>query len=222
MRETTRRRWSLWCNVAIVLLTAFAWCQMAFGWANSGVLSSYGLRSLRYFTIQSNLLSAVASLVWAVLLVRKRDEPLPNWAHTLRFVATTSVTLTLVTVELFLSPAFGYASMHAGANLWFHLLLPVTAIASFCAFEADRPIRLRRTLVAVVPMLLYGIGYYANILTNGVGEWPDTNDWYGFTQWGMERVSLVFLVMILVTLAIALVLRAVNQRVYASSGLAEG
>ena len=116
-------------------------------------------------------------------------------------------------VEAFLSPVlYGYASMHAGANLWFHLLLPLMAIASFCAFEADRPMPLRWTFAAIVPMALYGTGYLANILANGIPG----NDWYGFSAWGMERTPIVFAVMVSVVWLIALGLRAANQRIYRS------
>ena len=216
MSDATRRRWSLVLNTAIVVMTAFAWCQMMFGWGwEHAPLSGLGLTTLKYFTIQSNLLSAVTSAVCVTFYLQNRDQRLPDWAHTLRFVATTAVTLTLVTVEAFLSPMlYGYASMHAGANLWFHLLLPLMAIVSLCVFEADRPLLWRTTLVAIIPMVLYGAGYLANILINGIGEGPATNDWYGFTAWGMERIPIVFIVMMLVTWLIATVLRAVNQRVW--------
>ena len=189
------KRLSLVCNAAIAVLCAFAWCQMAFGWgSDSGPLAAFGLSSLKYFTTLSNIFSAAVSAIFAVRAAR--GAGVPDWLHCLRLVATTSVTLTLLTVELFLAPAlYGYASMHVGANLWFHLVLPLLAIVSFCAFEADRPIPMRWTFVALAPMLLYGTCYYANLLVNGMG-----------------RASLVFAAMALATWGIAAVLRAVNQR----------
>ena len=219
MSDVTKRHASLVLNAAIVVMFVFAWCEMAFGWGGThGALSSLGLGTLKYFTIQSNLLSAVVSAACVVFYLRHAGERLPELAHMLRLVATTAVGLTLVTVEAFLAPMlYGYASMHAGANLWFHLLLPLMAMVSYCVFEADRPVSWRATLVAVVPMVLYGAGYCANVLINGVGEGAATNDWYGFTQWGLQAIPVVFAVMALVTWAIALVLRVVNQRVYSFS-----
>ena len=129
-----------------------------------------------------------------------------------KYAATVSVALTFFVVLLLLGPAYGYDSMYIGANLWFHLLLPLLAIASFCFFEADRPMPLRWTAAATVPMVLYGIGYLANILANGIPG----NDWYGFTAWGMERTPIVFAVMVSVVWLIALGLRAANQRIYRS------
>ncbi|MBQ3267258.1 MAG: hypothetical protein IJH08_05010, partial [Atopobiaceae bacterium] len=201
MSEEARTRWAIALNAAIVVLCAFAWCQMVFGWGwEYAPLSGLGLSSLKYFTIQSNLLSAVVSAACVVFYLRKPDKPLPGLLHGMRLVATTGVALTFVTVEAFLSPAlYGYASMHAGANLWFHLVLPLLAIVSFCVFEADRPLSVRWTFAAIVPMALYGVGYLANILANGIPG----NDWYGFTAWGMERTPIVFAVMALVVWLIA-------------------
>ena len=218
MGDRSKARWSLALNVVIAVMTTFAWFQMALGWAGRGAaLSAMGIYSLRYFTVLSNLFSGFTSLAVVVWTLRHRGERLPDGLHLLRYVATTSVALTLVTVEVYLAPAFGFGSMHAGANLWFHLLLPLFAIVGLCAFEADRPLTLRASLVAVVPMIVYGAGYLANILINGIGEWPNTNDWYGFTAWGLERAPIVFVIMALVTWLIALALRAINQRVYRSS-----
>ena len=71
---------------------------------------------------------------------------------------------------------------------------------------------LRWTFAAIVPMALYGTGYLANILANGIPG----NDWYGFSAWGMERTPIVFAVMVSVVWLIALGLRAANQRIYRS------
>ena len=137
MSDVAKRRASLVLNAAIVVMFVFAWCEMAFGWGGTrGALSSLGLGTLKYFTIQSNLLSAVVSAACVVFYLRHAGERLPELAHTLRLVATTVVGLTLVTVEAFLAPMlYGYASMHAGANLWFHLLLPLMAMVSYCVFD---------------------------------------------------------------------------------------
>lgn len=216
MSEEARTRWAIALNAAIVVLCAVAWCQMVFGWGwEHAPLSGLGLSSLKYFTIQSNLLSALVSAACVSCLVRGDGRSVPDWLHGLRLVTTTGVALTFVTVEAFLAPAlYGYASMHAGANLWFHLVLPLLATASFCLVEADRPLPLRWTLASLVPMVLYGVGYCANLLVNGLGAPGHTNDWYGFAQWGIERMPIVFAVMVVVVWLIACGLRAANQRVY--------
>ena len=52
------------------------------------------------------------------------------------------------------------------------------------------------------------------LLVNGLGAPGHTNDWYGFAQWGIERMPIVFAVMVVVVWLIACGLRAANQRVY--------
>lgn len=111
MPEKNGERAAVVCNAAIVVLTSFAWCQMMFGWGwEHAPLSGLGLSTLKYFTIQSNLLSAAVSAVFAVRTLRGGGRPVPDWLHGLRLVATTGVTLTCITVEVFLSPMlYGYA-----------------------------------------------------------------------------------------------------------------
>ncbi len=178
-------------------------------------LAAIGLYSLKYFTVLSNLLLGAASLVYAVCLVRflRHDASIPSWAHKLKFAATVAVGVTFMTVMLFLGPTMGYAMMFVGANLWFHLVLPVLAIVEFVFFDIWRSLSFKQSLLGVLPTLLYGIAYCANILLNGVGEWPATNDWYGFTMWGVEFMPVVFFVMLVATWIIAIALRAGNAAV---------
>jgi len=47
---------------------------------------------------------------------------------------------------------------------------------------------------------------------NGVGEWPNTNDWYGFLYFGgMEAAPIVFAVMLFATWLIALIIWGANR-----------
>ena len=62
----------------------------------------------------------------------------------------------------------------------------------------------------VLSNLLFGIVYCANILINGVGQAPYTNDWYGFTMWGVQFMPVVFLVMLLATWLFAIAIRVGN------------
>ena len=73
------------------------------------------------------------------------------------------------------------------------------AAAVFCLLEGDAGLSLRHTFYAVIPMLIYGAAYLLNILINGKGSGIHTNDWYGFTRWGMAASPLVYLVMASIT-----------------------
>ena len=206
-----RARGALAISAFIAVMVPVAWCMMLFSRSDMA-LTAIGLYSLKYFTVLSNLLLGAASLVYAVFLVRflRTGSAVPRWAHLLKFMATVATTVTLMTVLLFLGPVLGYAPMFVGANLWFHLIVPVAAIVEFVLFDVSHGLAFRETLLGVAPTLLYGIGYCGNILLNGVGEFSNTNDWYGFTMWGVQYMPVVFAVMLLATWLFAVALRAGN------------
>lgn len=202
-------------NVFIAVMVAVAWAMLAFG-AGVDKLADRGMSSLKYFTVLSNLLLGVASLGYAVCQARclRGSAPeIPRAIHVLKYVATTAVGLTFLTVMVFLGPLYGYPEMFAGANLWLHLVLPVLAIAEFCVLEGPYDLRQRDNLAAVLPTLLYGICYVGNILANGFGHGAATNDWYGFTLWGLDKIPLVLGVMLLVTYLIGLAIRLANRHI---------
>ena len=204
---------SLACNAFLAIMEPLTWGMMLFS-RSELALTAIGLMSLKYFTVLSNLLLGAASLVYGIFLFRtmRSGVQIPVWAHRLKYVATVSVTVTLMTVLLFLGPMLGYIAMFSGVNFWFHLVLPVVGIFDFALLDANKPLAFKETLLGVVPTFLYGIGYCANILLNGVGKWPNTNDWYGFTMWGVEYMPVVLLVMLLATWLFAIALRAANSR----------
>ena len=202
-------------NVFIAVLVVVAWAMLVFG-PGSDMLAARGVGSLKYFTVLSNLLLAVASLVYAVCQVRclgGAASEVPRAAHILKYVATVAVGLTFLTVMVFLGPLFGYPLMFKGGNLWLHLVVPVLAIVEFCVLDGPHELGLRDNLAAVVPTLVYGICYVGNVLVNGVGEGSTSNDWYGFTLWGVDKIPLVLTVMLLVTFLIGLAIRLTNRRV---------
>ncbi len=198
-------------NVAIGIVSLAAWVYMAFLSKGPGTLAAGGLASLRFFTVLSNLFNGCVALFYASWLLRGQD--IAPAQKTLKLTATTAVGLTFVTVMAFLGPVFGYAMMFNGANLWFHLLLPVASFASFMFLERGCRIPLKNTLWALLPPALYGTGYLTNIGVNGIGAWPNTNDFYGFLHWGNGVGALVACVILLVTWGISLVLGGVGKAI---------
>ena len=203
-----RGKLSIAAKVLIVLLVTSAWFGMIHSAA--GTLSDTGVRSLRYFTVLSNFLCAIAALIHVLVLAVKKTAP--PWVLRLSFIGTTAVGVTLMVVMLFLGPLYGYAAMLRGANLWFHLVVPVLAILDHILLEQGERPSLRDTGLALLPTLLYGLGYLGNILINGVGEWPDhTNDWYAFTAWGLPVGIGIFAAILLLTWGIACALRGLGR-----------
>ena len=209
MGTTGRRVAMLFVNLVIAAVVFFAWGTMLLGWGGGNLLSARGLLSLRYFTVLSNILEAIICLIFVVQLIKaiSKKAALPHWVRSLKLAGTTAVTLTFLTVMLFLGPLFGYPGMFAGANLHLHLTVPVLAILEFVLLERpETRVRFGATFTALIPGILYGIFYLGNILINGVGEGYGSNDWYGFTVFGMDKIYLVFAVIALGTWLAAVLL----------------
>ena len=59
MKRTTLR---VIVNIGIAAVVIVCWVAMVFG--SGGSLADTGLRSLKYFTVLSNFLAAIAAIVW--------------------------------------------------------------------------------------------------------------------------------------------------------------
>lgn len=202
------------CNVFIAAFTAVAMFMTLTGWMNpASTLMTRGVANLKFFTVLSNLFSGIVSVAFAVALVRVRGdfERLSPALKHLKLMAVTAVTVTFLTVVVLFCIIFGLRHMFGGANLWFHLVLPLVAIIEYAFVDGPIAPSPLKSGLATLPVIVYGIGYYANILINGIGEWPHTNDFYGFMSWGYEGAPIVALVMVVGTWLIALVLRALNR-----------
>lgn len=210
----TTARIALVIDAIIAIAEPIVWLMMAFS-RGINALTATGLYSLKFFTVLSNLLLGLASLICVVYLVRylRSGQIVPKWVHLLKYAGTVAVTVTLMTVLLFLGPTMGYAAMFAGVNLWLHGVLPVLGIVGFVFFDTQHALSFKESLVGVAPVVLYGIFYVGNILVNGVGTRPYTNDWYGFTMFGMQFLPVVLAIMVVATWVFAIVIRAGNAAV---------
>ena len=186
-----------------------SWATMAFSMKN-GVLSAPGMGSLKYFTVLSNLLQGVASVAYVLSVgyaLAKKGAHVPRGIVRLKYAASVSVSLTFLTVVLFLGPVFGFWGMFDGPSFWFHLIVPLTAALDFCALDREGCVSFRDSFIAIAPMLIYGAFYALNIIVNGLGEPGHSNDWYGFAAGGIKTYPFVFSGMALATWGVALLER---------------
>jgi hypothetical protein len=193
-----RKTLSKCLNLLIGVLVPWAWLSFAFRPGRHGALSAEGLQSLRYFTVLSNLLQGGVSIA---CLFR---PDVGRW----KYVSAVSVALTFFVVLLLLGPAYGYDSMYIGANLWFHLIIPILAMANFLIVDREGTFSLRDSLFTLIPMLAYSLFYVGNLLANGVRE----NDWYGFAKHGPQSAVAAFLIILGLNWIIALLMRLPRRR----------
>ena len=196
-------------NAAMAVAVFVSWGAMAFSVKN-GVLSASGMKSLRYFTVLSNLLQGFASLAHITAVARVlagRTACVARAVVRLKYAAVVSVSITFLTVMLFLGPVLGYRGMFAGPNLWFHLVVPLAAALDFCALDREGRVFFVDSIIALLPVALYGVFYGLNILINGMGEPGRSNDWYGFALGGAKTIPLAFLIIGLASWGVALLER---------------
>ena len=203
-----RSRLRIGLNIVIALASIGAWLVMVF--SNGGMLTDTGL------TVLSNIFEGTACIIW-IAAGKEASEA----AEKIKYMATVSVALTFMTVMVFLGPLYGYPEMLSGVNFYLHLVVPVLALFE-CIFLSRTIYTRRDNLIAVVPMLIYGTLYLANNLINGTGEWPDTNDWYGFLNWGLPMGLIIFAGLCLITWLAGALIRVVNnyfdRKAYGSIG----
>ena len=186
-------------NIVLFIIIMYYWLAMFFEWSDN-MLGAKGISSLKYFTVLSNLFEALSCLIWLI----KKDERI-------KYIASVSVGLTFFTVMLFMGPVFGYNIMFIGSNFWFHLVVPIVAILEVIFLNRET-FSYKDNMYSVVPMLVYGVFYVGNVLINGVGQWPHTNDWYGFFAWGYEGAVAAVLIIVLATYFIGFAIRRLNNK----------
>ncbi len=200
------RRWiSLVLELFTAVMVPIAWSMMLFKAGANGALSSAGLTSLKYFTVLSNLLAGLGSLLSAIFMIKgaRKKRLLPGWLLYLRFVGAAAVSVTFLTVLLLLGPVYGHYRLYNGANLWFHLIIPLVSAAGFVLLRSGKSITLKGSLISAAPTVVYGMGYIANMLINGVSG----NDFYGFLTWGTPAGIGIFAFLIAMTWGVSLLLR---------------
>ena len=182
-------------NLIIVLLTAY--CFIICFRNKEGVWSlQSGRRALRFFTILSNLLSAFSSLVALFFL---RNGSLPHAVWLLKYIGTASVTVTFLTVMVFLGPTMGYKCQLEGWSFFLHVVGPLLAVISFCFLERTWPLSFVVSLLGLLPVVLYGILYLYKVVI--AEQWED---FYGFNKNGKWKTS--FSAMVIGTFLVCILL----------------
>lgn len=169
---------SIILNAAIFLITAFLTVRF---FKKDGVWSfENGAVAFRYFTVLSNVFCALAALAMCL-------APDQRWAWLLKYVGTAAVTVTLLTVFLFLGPAVGgVKELLKGSDLFMHLLTPLMALTSFCVFER-RGLSFGTAMLGVLPVAFYGLFYLYKVIL--VPEHKRWEDFYGFNKSGKWPIS---------------------------------
>ena len=124
--------------------------------------------AFRFFTELSNVFCAFTALFMCLL-------PGANWVWVLKYIGTAAVTVTLLTVFLFLGPSTGNLKALLTGN-----------IVSFSVFE-KRGMSFSIALLGMLPVILYGFLYlYKVVFSPEDKRW---DDFYGYNKGGKWPIA---------------------------------
>ncbi|MBQ2688684.1 MAG: hypothetical protein IJG05_01270 [Solobacterium sp.] len=211
MKQDKTRTIRMILSALIFVLVFYAWITMMIH--GEGSLQETGLRSLKYFTVDSNLLMGIAALILLLedlAVLRRRKNEVSAGAVRICYAGTVSVMLTFLVTVLFLTRIYGLWVLLVGANFWMHLVVPLLSAYLFAAYVHDRRLDRHDTAVSLIPLALYAVYYVGMILRYGLED-PRT-DWYFFGFAGIQTLPFVLLIIFLVTLGTSLLLRKAANR----------
>ena len=192
---------SLVINVLLVIFTIHS------------VLEGFRMVSLRYFTIESNIYCALSSLCvapFALYSVCTGKDRMPKFVSIFKFSGTCAVTITMLTVFLFLGPNGNWRELLSGGQLYMHVINPCLALVSLLLLDGGRKIPKSAIAFGVLPVMVYGVVYAVCVLLCVI--WPD---FYGFNRGGYWYVSAI--VMALGETAVSVGLRLARNAICGDS-----
>lgn len=209
---------SLILNIIIVLLvllgSIFMFTGFRFMPASDLVLQTSKLGMFKYYTVDSNILVGIVSLILIIYeykLINKKIDKIPKKIYLLKFMGTAGITLTFLTTLLFLAPQYGFYAMYNNTNLLFHLIVPLLSLISYIVFEKYDN-KYKYSVLGIVPMFIYSIFYTVNVIIH-LDEGTMKYDIYGFLKGDINNAYIVLPSIYLVSLLISVVLIFLNRRV---------
>lgn len=191
-------------NILITILVLIG-LYLSFTAKDGETLASRGIGSLKFFTVDSNILVGAVS---AIFLISTHKNTQVRAISVMKLVSAASVGITFLTVAAFLGPLYGYSKMYHRANFLFHLVIPIMSMLEYILFNKDNLKKIECVLCAL-PVLVYGIVYIVNLFVSGV----DKGDWYGFVNWGFATGIGIFCMICLISIILGLSLKIINDRV---------
>lgn len=209
MSRKDHKTFEIILNLIIVIFAVIGIILMLTSEAEEGALQSSGIENFKFYTVLTNVFCGIVALIYLVCIFAKKGT---EKMAALKLATVCGVAITFAVVAFMFGPLYGFPNFYKRGNLYFHLLLPVTAMIEFIVVRRKK-MPFRYAVFAAVPTLLYAIGYLLNILINGIGgAWPDTNDFYGFLSWGWPVGIAIFTGIPLTAFGVACIFRVISNK----------
>lgn len=211
---------SILFNTLIFLLALFGTISMLTGFefmGHSELLTAGRTEAFKFFTVDSNVLVGICSLILVIFEVRylQTGKEIPKYVYLLKYIGTCSVLLTFIVTIGFLAPFAGlpFFEFYKNSNLFFHFVVPLLSVFSFGILEGGK-IKVRDTIYGMIPMFTYSIFYMSIVLPhieNGVVS-PEY-DFYGFLKHGFNSIFYVIPIIFVVTYGIGYALYLFQKKI---------
>ena len=170
--------------IIIIILTA---CVISFFALPDGG----GVRSLNYFTVDSNIylaLTSIGIIILNIFEIKNEHKKTPKWFDVLRFTSVVSVMVTFFVVVCYLGFIIGFRVMYSGSNFFLHLVNPALGVLSYIFLERHRSYKFWYAFYGLIPVLVYGTVYL--ICVFGTHVWGDfyhfnINGLLGYIIWAI-------------------------------------
>ena len=187
----TKRKTIVSLIINLIIFTVTAGVVTSYFFGNTGGAFTYGYECFRYFTTDSNILTAIAALITAICEIRVlsgKAEKIPKFALVLKHMGAVSLTLTFCTVMALLMPFYGPEMMIGGTAFHMHVGAPIMSVISVMFLETEYRLSIKDKLTALIPAAVYGAVYFTEVIliTKVNGGW---DDFYKFNLNGMWFVT---------------------------------
>ena len=182
------------------------------------LIEEVGWKAYHLFTILSNMLMAATAAMcipYTVDGLRNHNYHLPRWIINLMFIGTTNVAVTFLVALTVLSPGAGfYRVMFWSNNLHLHTICPLLAILLFFFINSDHRISFRSSLLAIIPVSVYGLLYLTMVFIIGedAGGWRDHYQIQAIAE--KLPLPVLLLLLCLISFGLANGLRAIHNLIH--------
>ncbi|MBR3383482.1 MAG: hypothetical protein IKG85_10680 [Clostridia bacterium] len=166
-----------------------------FRFGGRGNMQVSAAKIFRYFTVQSNIIMALAAalmLVYNVMILAGAAAEAPCWVMTVKLVCTVAVMLTFSVVFFIFVPGTGVKPMIEGDNVFMHLVSPLMAAVTFVLFDRGPKLSYWGILWGMLPTLLYAALYYHMVMRRGEnnGGWEDFYRFNANGRWYLAAAAI--------------------------------
>lgn len=142
------------------------------------------------FTIQSNIWAGSIALLGLGFSLFSKNKSGPAWLEPIRFMFTTSITLTWLVFAILLTPTMSLSYLLSQSNFYLHSLTPILSVIDYIRQPNDR-VPFKNLWTVMIMPILYSLYFFVEYAYTG--EMPvryffmdyKKHGWFNFSRKGL-------------------------------------